>query len=66
YHTVETAQVREVQRAGFWFVVWTVNREGALRRMVELGVDAIATDYPERLVRLRKTSGAKAQFSTAG
>ena len=54
YHSVEAAQVREVQRAGFWFVVWTVNHEGALRRMVELGVDAIATDYPERLAQIRK------------
>ena len=55
YHTAEAAQVREVQRAGFWFVVWTVNREGALRRMVELGVDGIATDHPERLKRIRES-----------
>ena len=54
YHTVEAAQVGEVQRAGYWFVVWTVNFEGALRRMVELGVDGIATDYPERLSRIRR------------
>jgi len=53
YHSVEAAQVGEVQRAGFWFVVWTANLEGALRRMVGLGVDGIATDYPEKLVRIR-------------
>ncbi|MCI0404123.1 MAG: glycerophosphodiester phosphodiesterase [Acidobacteria bacterium] len=53
YHSVEAAQVREVQAAGFWFVVWTPNRERELRRMVELGVDGIATDYPERLARIR-------------
>ncbi len=54
YHTVKPAQVHEVQRAGFWFVVWTVNLGGALRRMEELGVDGIATDYPERLARIRR------------
>lgn len=53
YHTVDAAQVREVQRAGFWFVVWTPNRERDLQRMVGLGVDAIATDYPEKLVQIQ-------------
>jgi glycerophosphoryl diester phosphodiesterase len=53
YHTVDTAQVREVQRAGFWFVVWTPNFARDLRRMVALGVDAIATDYPAKLVGIR-------------
>ncbi len=32
--------------------VWTVNTEPAMREMIELGVDAITSDYPNRLVPL--------------
>ncbi len=53
--SVSGKQVREVKEAGFGFYVWTVNRAGALRRMVELDVDGIITDHPERLVRLRES-----------
>jgi glycerophosphoryl diester phosphodiesterase len=56
YHSVEAAQVREVQAAGFWFVVWTPNFARDLGRMVGLGVDGIATDYPEKLVQIREKS----------
>jgi glycerophosphoryl diester phosphodiesterase len=34
--------------------VWTVNEEADMRRMTELGVDAIITDYPDRLVALQR------------
>ncbi|HEX8707202.1 MAG TPA: glycerophosphodiester phosphodiesterase [Pyrinomonadaceae bacterium] len=32
--------------------VWTINDEAAMRRMIELGVDGIITDYPDRLIKL--------------
>jgi glycerophosphoryl diester phosphodiesterase len=32
--------------------VWTVNDAAQMRRLVELGVDGIMTDYPERLLEL--------------
>jgi len=54
YPSVSGKQVREVKVAGFGFYVWTVNRERALRRMVELGVDGIITDYPDSLVQILK------------
>ena len=59
YRSVEAAQVSKVKRAGFEFYVWTVNRVSAMRRMIELGVDGIITDYPERLVRLRERYSLK-------
>lgn len=31
--------------------VWTVNEEDDLRRLLEMGVDGIVTDYPDRLLR---------------
>ncbi|MFC4401578.1 glycerophosphodiester phosphodiesterase [Gracilibacillus xinjiangensis] len=33
--------------------VWTVNDEQELKRMLDLGVDAIITDYPEKAINLR-------------
>ncbi len=56
YQSVDAAQVHVVKKAGLEFCVWTVNRDSALRRMVEVGVDGIITDYPDRLARLRSTA----------
>ena len=35
--------------------VWTVNRTEAMRRLLDLGVDGIMTDYPDRLIALINT-----------
>ncbi len=32
--------------------IWTVNEEDDMRRILEMGVDGIMTDHPERLVRI--------------
>jgi glycerophosphoryl diester phosphodiesterase len=32
--------------------VWTVNDEGDMRRLFEMGVDGIMTDYPDRLLKV--------------
>jgi glycerophosphoryl diester phosphodiesterase len=32
--------------------VWTVNDRESMQRLIELGVDGIMTDYPERLVKI--------------
>ena len=31
---------------------WTINDEGEMRRLVDMGVDGIMTDYPDRLLRV--------------
>ena len=38
---------------------WTVNAEGDMRRLVEMGVDGIMTDYPDQLLKVlgRKAPG---------
>ena len=48
-------QVREAQALGLKVVVWTVNEEPDLRRMIEWGVDGVISDYPDRL---RAAAGA--------
>jgi len=34
--------------------VWTVNEVEAMQRLIDLGVDGIMTDYPERLLKILK------------
>jgi glycerophosphoryl diester phosphodiesterase len=34
---------------------WTINDEESMRRLIELGVDGIMTDYPDRLIALLKS-----------
>lgn len=36
---------------------WTVNAEGDMRRLFEMGVDGIMTDYPDRLLKVLGRSG---------
>lgn len=56
YTAVNARLTEEVQRAGLAVWVWTVNRERDLRRMLALGVDAVITDFPEKLLRLRDSA----------
>jgi len=50
YHTEVThALLDEAHAQGLKVVVWTVNEPAAMRRMIELGVDGIITDYPDVL-----------------
>ena len=48
-HVVTERFVHAADRAGVDVHVWTVNEEDDLRRMVDLGVHGIMTDFPDRL-----------------
>jgi glycerophosphoryl diester phosphodiesterase len=41
--------VRSAHREGLRVVVWTVDEPAELERMIDLRVDGIYTDYPDRL-----------------
>jgi len=56
YSALNARLTEQVQRAGFAVWAWTVNRERDLRRMLALEVDAIITDFPEKLLRLRDSA----------
>ncbi|TLN05369.1 glycerophosphodiester phosphodiesterase [bacterium] len=41
--------VRAVRAAGYDVLVWTVNEEDDMRRLIDWGVSGIITDFPQRL-----------------
>lgn len=54
FKIVDEAYIRWARKHGFAVNVWTVNEEKDMQRMIRLGVDAIITDFPQRLLRLAK------------
>jgi glycerophosphoryl diester phosphodiesterase len=44
--------VRSLRKMGIGLLVWTVNEEAAMRRMIAHGVDGLITDNPELALRL--------------
>jgi glycerophosphoryl diester phosphodiesterase len=55
YQEVARENLAEAHTLGLKVVVWTVNEEADMKRMIALGVDGIISDYPDRL---RKVAGA--------
>ena len=53
---VDAANIKEAQALGLTVVVWTVNDDGDMQRMIALGVDGIISDYPDVL---RSVAGAQ-------
>ena len=43
------ADLAEARRLGLRVVVWTVNKAADMASLIDLGVDGIITDYPDRL-----------------
>lgn len=46
---LDAAQVREAQALGLQVLAWTVNEPPQIRQMLDLGVDGIVTDRPDRV-----------------
>jgi glycerophosphoryl diester phosphodiesterase len=61
---VTAASVREAQQLGLKVVVWTVNDERDMERMISLGVDGIISDYPDRLRRVSAAHGLQLPTAT--
>lgn len=49
--------LREARALGLRVIVWTVNDDDDIRRMLALGVDGIISDYPDRLRELAAQAG---------
>ena len=54
YKYVNQRVVRKVQAMGKKVNVWTINQSTNMRKYLNMGVDGIITNYPERLKRLIK------------
>ena len=56
YH-VKMADFREEYRkSGLKIRVWTVNEEADMKELIEAGITAVITNYPDVAVRVRKES----------
>ena len=51
------ALVDEAHALGLRVIPWTVNDEAEMRRLIDLGVDGIITDYPDRLRKAVQAKG---------
>jgi len=51
YRLVDRRLLRKVREKGMDLVTWTVNDPKDIRRMLDMGIDGIITDYPDRAVR---------------
>lgn len=51
---ITLAKINKVRGAGLEVGAWTVNSDSEMKRFLELGIDRIYTDYPERLLRIKK------------
>ena len=56
---MDAAQVEEAHDLGLVVKVWTVNEEVRMEALVDMGVDGIITDYPDRLRRVLEERGMK-------
>ena len=54
---LDAAKVKEAQVLGLKVLTWTVNDEAAMGRMIDLGVDGLITDRPDRAMSLLKQRG---------
>jgi glycerophosphoryl diester phosphodiesterase len=57
YRFLDAAQVRACHAAGVRVLPWTVNEAADWRRLIDMGVDGITTDYPDRLAVLLRSRG---------
>ena len=49
WRDLSAESLAQAHRLGIQVVVWTVNKPAAMAALIELGVDGITTDYPDRL-----------------
>jgi glycerophosphoryl diester phosphodiesterase len=54
---VDAASITEAHNAGLRVVVWTVNKEDDMARMIEIGVDGIISDRPDLLRKMADEKG---------
>lgn len=64
YRDIDKAKVKEAQELGLQVVVWTVNDELDMKALIDMGVDGIITDYPDRLRAVMQEMGLSLPMAT--
>jgi len=54
FQTLTPARLAAARKWGMWVTVWTVNEPADIARMIDLGVDGMASDYPDRVLEALK------------
>jgi glycerophosphoryl diester phosphodiesterase len=52
WRTLSGTRLREATALGLVTMPWTVNESGDMVRLIDMGVTAICTDYPDRLLSM--------------
>jgi glycerophosphoryl diester phosphodiesterase len=65
YPRLERADVARFRGRGKRVVPWTVNARRHIRRLLAWGVDGIISDYPDRVIAIRKERAAAADPRTS-
>ena len=56
YHVKMADFLEEYKKSGLKVRVWTVNEETDMKELIEAGITAVITNYPDVAVRVRKES----------
>lgn len=59
YRFVDRQSVEKAHRSGKKIKVWTVNDPVQMQRLLQLGVDGIVTDYPDKLLKIHADQNAE-------
>lgn len=57
YRNVTAAALAEAKAAGLKVIPWTVNAPAEMARLIEMGVDGLISDYPDRLRKVMAKKG---------
>ena len=50
FQSLTPEKIAAARKWGMWITVWTVNERADIARMIDVGVDGIASDYPDRVL----------------
>ncbi len=59
WRNVTAENVKEAQALGLKVVPWTVNAPAEMARLIDLGIDGLITDYPDRGAQILSQKGLK-------
>jgi glycerophosphoryl diester phosphodiesterase len=60
WRDIDEAQVKNAHVLGVRVIVWTVDGSEEMRKLIDMGVDGIITDYPDRLRKILIDKGIAA------